>query len=478
MHPEVYAAGRMQHNARSWWLDEAGGVTDPRPPLDGDAEADVAIVGGGYTGLWTAWHALAAGADPARVVLLEGDLCGHGPSGRNGGFVEELWLNLPALRRRFGDAAALALCHAAEGSVRAIGAWCEAEEVDAHFERAGHMVDVIAAEHDGAGAEAARAARELGVADRVVPLDRDAVQRRCASPLFRSGVLLPASAKVQPARLALGLRRRLLERGVRIHERTRARRLVERAGAGAEIHTDRGRVRARHAVLAAGGALAGFGPLRGRLTVASSHIVLTEPVPDVLDALGWMGGEAITDSRTLLHYFRTTRDGRIAFGWAGGRLALGGRLGDRVDVDPGAVATAREDLVRTFPQLAGRAITHAWGGPIDIAPSRLATVGTLPGGRVHFAYGYTGNGVGPTHLAGRALASLALDRRDDASRLAFVDPPPDRRVPPEPLRFLGGSVVLAALKRNEAAAVRGGRADPATRFVAGLPRRLGITVGR
>ena len=478
MRPEVYAPGPMRHNARSWWLDEAGGVTDPQPPLDGDAQADLVIAGGGYTGLWAAWHAADAGADPASVVVLEAGLCGHGPSGRNGGFAEELWLNLPALRTRFGDDAALALCRAAEGSVAAIGAWCEAEDVDAWFEPGGHMVAVVAEAHDGVGAEAVDAARELGVADRVVALDRAAIQARCASPLFRGGVFLPASAKVQPARLALGLRRRLLERGVRIHEHTRARRVVERPGAGAELHTDHGRVRARHAVLATGGALAAFAPLRGRLTVASSHIVLTEPVPEVLDELGWTGGEAITDSRTLLHYFRTTRDGRIAFGWAGGRLAMGGRLGARVDVDPTAVATARADLVRTFPQLAGRAITHAWGGPIDIAPSRLATLGSLPGGRVHVAYGYTGNGVGPSHLAGRALASLALDRRDDATRLAFVDPPPGRRVPPEPLRWLGGSVVLAALKRSEAAETRGERAGPATRFVAGLPRRLGITVGR
>jgi glycine/D-amino acid oxidase-like deaminating enzyme len=461
----------VRHAARSWWLDEAGGIADPAPPLSGDAAADVVVVGGGYTGMWTAWHLASEGAS---VALVEADACGHGPSGRNGGFVEDLWLSLPSLRARFGDAGALAVCRAAEGSVRAIGAWCEEQGVDAWFAGGGHLVVSTCAAQDGAGDEAVRAAAELGVADRVVALTAAQVRARCASPVFRRGVLLPSGCTVQPARLALGLRARLLASGVRVHERTRVRRVLDGEG----VETDGGRVRAPHVVLAAGGALAAFGPLRGRLTVASSHIVLTERVPDVLERVGWRGGEAITDGRALLHYFRTTRDRRIAFGWAGGRLAMGARLGGRAEVDPAVAAAAREHLVRMLPGLRGRRITHAWGGPIDIAPSRMLVVGSLPSGRVHFAYGYTGNGVGPSQLAGRVLASLALDRRDEWTALPIVDPPPDRRVPPEPLRWLGGSAVLAAMRRAEAAEERGARADPATRFVAGLPRRLGITVGR
>ncbi|HEX2084244.1 MAG TPA: FAD-dependent oxidoreductase, partial [Solirubrobacteraceae bacterium] len=258
----------MRHAARSWWLDEAGGVADPAPSLSGDVRADVAVVGGGYTGMWAAWHLAEAGAS---VALLEADLCGHGPSGRNGGFVEDLWLSLPALRARFGDPAALALCRAAEESVRAIGRWCEEQEVDAWFGGGGQLDVSTAPAQDGAGAEAAAAARELGVADRVVPLSAGEVRRRCASPVFRAGVWLPTGRTVQPARLALGLRARLLARGVRIFERTRVRRVLDGAG----VESALGRVRAPQVVLAAGGALAAFPPLRGRLTVASSHIVLT-----------------------------------------------------------------------------------------------------------------------------------------------------------------------------------------------------------
>jgi glycine/D-amino acid oxidase-like deaminating enzyme len=241
---------------------------------------------------------------------------------------------------------------------------------------------------------------------------------------------------------------------------------------------DGGRVRARSAVVALNAASGLLRPLRTRLTVGSSHIVITEPVPDVLDAVGWTGGEAISDGRALLHYFRTTRDDRIVFGWAGGRMAAGARRGGRIEVDPEVVAQTRADLVRVFPALAGRRIEHAWGGPIDVSPSHLPAVVSLPGaGRVWAAFGFTGNGVGPSHLAGRVLASLSLDRRDALSRLAIVDPPL-RRVPPEPLRAWGAAVFREALLRKEAADEERGAAPAALRAAAGLPARLGIRIVR
>jgi glycine/D-amino acid oxidase-like deaminating enzyme len=211
--------------------------------------------------------------------------------------------------------------------------------------------------------------------------------------------------------------------------------------------------------------------------VSSSHIVLTEPVPDVIEALGWTGGEAITDGRALLHYFRTTRDGRILFGWGGGRMAAGARTGGRMDFDPDIVAETQRSLERIFPALAGRRIEHAWGGPIDVSPTHLPSIVTLSGGRAWAAFGYTGNGVGPSHLAARSLASLALGRRDAAARWAWIDPPP-RNVPPEPLRVAGATVLRAALARSEAAAENGGRADPVSEALAALPAKLGLHIVR
>jgi glycine/D-amino acid oxidase-like deaminating enzyme len=295
-------------------------------------------------------------------------------------------------------------------------------------------------------------------------------------------VLVPDFATLQPGRLALGVRRRLLERGVQIFEgsRVRALRVESQAGSGPAVvaETAAGRVRAGAAVLAVGGAARSFRPLRSRLSVTSSHVVLTEPVPDVIEEIGWTGGECITDGRTLLHYFRTTRDGRIAFGWGGGRLAYGGRLNGHIEVDANIAAETHSHLLRIFPALEGRAITHAWGGPIDVSPSHIAQIGTLPGASVHFALGYTGNGVGPTHLAGRALASLALGRPDRWTALPIVGSDAGAWVPPEPLAWAGGNLVRGAFLRREQAWERGEQPDLVTRALCAVPKALGIHVAR
>jgi glycine/D-amino acid oxidase-like deaminating enzyme len=463
-----------RHSATGWWLDEAGTV-EPLAALDGSVDADVVVIGGGYTGMWTAWHLLDAGA---KVALLEGGVCGHGPSGRNGGFCESMWLSGPSLRDRFGDEPARALLDASSDSVAFIGDWCRSEGVEAWFDQSGYMCVSTAPAFDDVGREAVAAAAALGAPQRVVDLTGAEVRARCDSALFRRGVLIPDFATLQPARLAMGLRRRLVERGALVFENSRVTRLARGAAPGVLAETASGRVRAGAGVLAMGSAVRSLRELHTRLTVTSSHIVLTEPVPDVIEQIGWTGGECITDGRTLLHYFRTTPDHRILLGWGGGRLAYGSRLNGRVEVDPEIAAETHTGLLRLFPALAGRRITHAWGGPIDVSPSHLPQVGTLPGAPVHFAFGFTGNGVGPTQMAARALASLALDRRDDHTRLPIVEAGPGARVPPEPLTWLGGSVVRSALIRRERAAENGDRAGPLTRAICAAPRAMGMHLGR
>jgi glycine/D-amino acid oxidase-like deaminating enzyme len=465
----------MRHTAEGHWLAQAAAaMPPPAPPASGDLAADVVVVGGGYTGMWSAWH-LRRLAPDARIVLLEAGRCGHGPSGRNGGFCHGNWLGLGALRDRLGDAGAVALATATHESAESIGRWCEEQGVDAWYRRGGELRVSTTPDHDDVGVAALHAARELGLGDRLVDLTPAEVRARCASPVFRRGVFAPDGATVHPARLAAGLRTRLAEHGVVIHERTHVRR-VRGEGATAVVEAAGARIRARHVILAAGGALARTRALRDRVLVGSSHMIVTEPVPDVIDALGW-SGEAISDARAFLHYTRTTRDGRIAFGWAGGRPAFGGRMRGRVEVDPAVARALHGHLLRWFPMLQGRAIEHAWGGPIDITPSRLPAVVSLPGGPVHAAAGYTGNGVGPSHLVGRVLAALALDLRDPVTTLPIVEPP-GGRVPPEPLRWLGAHAVRAALLRTEEAEEAGERAPWLARAVATAPRRLGITVGR
>ena len=461
-----------RHTRYGWWLEEAqaGGRVEPAPPLERDTIADVVVVGGGYLGLWTAWQ-LKELEPAAEVVVLEAGLAGHGPSGRNGGFVSTLWDDLPILRDRVGDAAAVEACRASERAVTGIGAWCERTGVDAWYRPAPQLDVATAPGQVGAWREFVEACRAVGVPEEGVELTAAEVRARCDSPAFLAGALRPTAATVQPARLALGLRARVQARGVRLHEHTRVRRVARDGVAEA----DGGTVRAKGVVLAVNAATAGFGGYRLALAVASSHMVVTEPVPDVIEELGWTGGEAINDCRTLLHYFRTTRDGRIAFGWGGGRLGLGAGRADVLELDADAVATAARRLVRFFPRLAGRRLTHAWGGPIDVSPTHLPIFGSR--GRIHHGFGFTGNGVGPSYLGGEILARLALDRRDELTRLALVEP--ERKLmPPEPLRWAGGSLIRAALVRADALEDEGREPDPLTRFVTRLPQRLGLRLPR
>jgi len=465
----------MKHTAEGYWLEEAPEVEE-LPALEGEREADVVVVGGGYTGMWAAWH-LKALEPEARVVLLEADRCGHGPSGRNGGFCNTMWFSLPNMRKRWGDAPALAVARAAARAATEIGEFCTAEGVDAWYTPGGYLQVSTAPAQDGVWAEAVRACGELGAADAVCPLSVAEVAARCSSPTFRAGALYPGAASVQPARLALGLRERLRARGVEICESSPVVRLAGGQG-GVDAHTEAGRVRAGCALLAVGAAAkAPRGPMRHRLTVASSHVVLTEPVPDLLEEVGWTGGECITDSRALIDYFRTTPDGRIAFGWGGGRIAMGARLHGPSELDAGVVAQVAARLWEYFPGLKGRAITHAWGGPIDASPTHLPLVLPLRGGHAFAAAGYTGNGVGPSHMVGRTLASLALGRSDEHARLAFVDPPTPR-VPPEPLGWLGGEAIRAAIVRKEEAQLRGAAPDPVSSLVSRVPELIGFHIGR
>ena len=206
----------MQHTRHGYWLAEAGAVT-PAAPLIGERSADVVVIGGGFTGMWTAWQIKALEPE-ARVVLLEAEVCGGGPSGRNGGFVNTMWFSLPSMRRRWGDQPALAVARAAAAAVAEIGDFCLSEGVEAWYRRGGYLQVSTAPAHDAVWEQSVRACQELGVSDAVQTLTPAEVAARCASPAFRGGVLYPGAATVQPARLALGLRERLQAAGIEVCE--------------------------------------------------------------------------------------------------------------------------------------------------------------------------------------------------------------------------------------------------------------------
>jgi glycine/D-amino acid oxidase-like deaminating enzyme len=448
-----------------WWLEEA--PPDPKePPLAGDAEADVGIVGGGYTGLWTALTLKRR--DPAlRILVLEADRVGFGPSGRNGGFCHGLWASVRWLRDAFGPEPALATASAADGvyeAVRGLG-----EDV---WAREGGMVKVATTQAQEAAIDrAVRTAAELGVPDEAVALSRGEVAERCRSPVFRRGVWFRDGITVQPARLVRALRRAALAVGVTLHEGTRVRGvqpgLVQTAG---------GTVRAPEIVVATNAWMSGWRPVWGRVTPFGSYVVLTEPVPELLDEIGWTGGAAITDGRMFLHYFRTTNDGRVLMGSGSGPIGQGGRIGARFFEDEATIRRAERGLRRLLPGLAGARVERAWGGPIDVSSDHLPFFGTVPGARIHYGAGYSGSGVGPSWLGGQILASLVLGSDDEWSRLplARVGPP---RLPPEPLRTVGGALVRRAVLAAEEADEAGRRPSLPIRAVASLPRVLGLRIG-
>jgi glycine/D-amino acid oxidase-like deaminating enzyme len=451
--------------AQPWWLDEA--PPDPElPPLEGDTRADVAVVGGGLTGLWTA-IALRERAPGTDVVVLEAKRCGIGPSGRNGGFLHGYWSTLPRLTELFGADGALAVARAADGAIpaaRALG-----EDV---WLREGGLLRVSTAEvHDAVVDRAVAVARALGVEEEAIPLGKAEVDARCRSPLFRRGVFYRDGATVQPARLVRALRHKALEAGIRLHERTAALRVTE-----AGVETAAGRVVAPEVVVATNAWSAGWGPLARVLTPFGSYVVLTAPRPDLLEEIGWTGGEAITDCRMFLHYFRTTEDGRVLMGSGSGPIGFGGRIDDRFTSDLGTGERAEAGLRTLLPAFAEAEVERAWGGPIDVSADHLPVFGSVPGRRVHYGAGYTGNGVGPSWLGGQVLASLVLGRDDEWTRLPLVGRHL-RRLPPEPINFLGGSLVRSAMLAVEEAETAGRKASPPARFVASLPARLGLRVG-
>jgi glycine/D-amino acid oxidase-like deaminating enzyme len=221
---------------------------------------------------------------------------------------------------------------------------------------------------------------------------------------------------------------------------------------------------------------AGWKPLSRLLTPFGSYVVLTEPVPELLEDISWTGGEAITDCRMFLHYFRTTGDGRVLMGSGSGPIGLRGRIDKRFSADRGTAARAEAGLRLLLPGLAAARVEHAWGGPIDVSADHLPVFGTVPGTRIHYGAGYTGNGVGPSWLGGQILASLVLGADDEWSRLPLVGRQ-IRKLPPEPLNFLGGTVVRAAMLAVEEAQEAGRKPSVPARLAASVPRRLGLRVG-
>jgi glycine/D-amino acid oxidase-like deaminating enzyme len=433
-------------------------------------DVEVCVVGGGYTGLWTAL-ALKEREPSARVVVLEAETCGTGPSGRNGGFIHGYWASLAEITRTLGGERALELARLGERIVPAVRAFAESRAADVWLRESGMLKVSTTPAQDEAVDDAVAAAASVGADDQAVALDAAGVAARIRSPVFRCGVFFPDGATVQPGRLVRELRAAVIDAGVELYERTPAMRVGD-----GEVVTPRGRVRAVEIVVAVNAAASGWRPVARHVTNFGSYVVLTEPVPELLERVGWTGGEAVLDGRMFLHYFRTTADGRVLMGSGSGPIGFGGKVDERFSGDRPTAARAERGLRRLLPGLAAARIERAWGGPIDVSADHLPFFGTVAGRRIHYGLGYSGHGVGPSWLGGQILASLALGLQDEwtASPLATRQVP---LLPPEPLKRLGGGIVRASIMACEAAEEDGRRASLAARLGAGLPRVLGMQIG-
>jgi putative aminophosphonate oxidoreductase len=449
---------------RSLWLQEALAGESDAPPLEGAESADVCIVGGGFTGLWTALRIKEH--DPSLdVVLVEADVCGGGPSGRNGGFVLSWWAKFVKLEHAVGVEEALRLCRISADAVEAIGGFCAANGIDAHYRHDGWLWAATNRAQIGAWEDTVAATERHG-AGAFVRLPPEEVAARAGSPTHLAGVFEPTAATVQPALLARGLRRVALERGVRIFERSPMTRLVR--SRPPRVVTARGMVTAERVVLAMNAWLAQVRELSRSLFVVGTDMVATEAVPERLADIGLTTGIAISDSRLLVNYYRTTLDGRIAFGRGGGALAIGGAIGAQFSGASQRAADVAAAFRAIYPALADVPTPVSWTGPIDRSWTGVPFFGSLDG-RPDIVYGagYSGNGVGPSYLGGRMLASLVLRLDDEWSYSAGLLPPRGG-VPPEPVRHLGGLLVKAAVARKERLEDRERTPDPVTRRLAAL----------
>jgi glycine/D-amino acid oxidase-like deaminating enzyme len=429
--PAAVAKSLANASPTPFWLDQPD-APEPLPALAGHPTTDLAIVGGGFTGLWTAL--LAKERDPSRdVVLLEARAVASAASGRNGGFCSaSLTHGIGNGLERFGAEMPL-LEKLGEQNLSEIGATIASHDIDCDFQLTGELSVATAAWQLEGIEEEAAAARALG--HDVEVLDAAGIRRELNSPLLVGGLkTTTGNALVEPGRLAWGLRRACLDAGVRIYEQTPVGSITP-GGTGLTLTTPYGSVRAGRAVLAAG--VPGRKLLRrvGAYVIPVwDYVLMTEPLSGAqLAALGWNGPRGASDMGNQFHYFRLTRDNRMLWGGYDAVYYNGGRIRDEDAYSPATFAKLAAQFFTAFPQLEGVSFTHAWGGIIDTCSRFCAFFGTAHGGRLGYVAGYTGLGVGATRFGAQVLLDKIENLDTERTRLALVRSKP-LPFPPEPLR--------------------------------------------
>jgi glycine/D-amino acid oxidase-like deaminating enzyme len=419
----------------SFWLETCGDDLTPRPRLDGSATVDVAIMGAGYTGLWTAYYLLQR--DPSlRVAILEREIAGFGASGRNGGWCYPGFpVSGTILRERFGLEAARATLQAMYDTFEEIERVIGEEAIDAQWARGGFL-RLARGEHQRASVEGGyQAAVALGFGDHYQLFDAAQVAEKVRVTKAVAGIYNPTGASVHPARLARGLARAVERRGATIYEQTPV--LDYETGRAPRFITPYGDVRAKTIVLAGEAYGQQLPKLQRTLVPMYSLIVLTEPLsPSDWEEIGWRHRELVSSSRMSVDYLNRTADGRILFGGRGAPYRMRSLIDDSLDRHEPTHAMLRRMAIEWFPVLKDVRFTHAWGGPLGMPRDWMPTTSFDAAAGVARAGGYTGSGVATSHLFGRIVSDLIAGEATPLTRLPTVN----HRSPrwePEPLRWLG-----------------------------------------
>ncbi|MFB8349154.1 NAD(P)/FAD-dependent oxidoreductase [Streptomyces niveus] len=435
----------------AYWLDDPG-RPGAVPALAGDERCDLLVVGGGYSGLWTAL--LAKERDPRRdIVLIEGREVGWAASGRNGGFCSASLTHGLAngLGRWPGELRTLEAL--GERNLDGIESAVERYAIDCDFERTGDIAVATEPHQVQDLRELYEAANAAGVTGLDL-LDAEAVRAEVDSPTFLGGLWdRRGVAMLNPARLAWGLKRACLDLGVRIYENTPGLELA-RSGAGTAVRTPYGRVMARHVALGTNVFPSLVRRVRPYTVPVYDYALTTEPLTeDQLGALGWKKRQGLSDGANQFHYFRITADNRVLWGGYDAIYPYGGRLDAALDHRPETYLKLASHFFECFPQLEGLRFSHAWGGAIDTCSRFSAFFGTAHGGRVAYAAGYTGLGVGATRFGADVMLDLLAGERTERTELEMVRTKPVP-FPPEPAAWAGIGLTKWSLARADA---RGGR---------------------
>ena len=437
-----------------WWDTLPDDLRAPLgTPLDGDADADVVIVGAGYTGLWTAYYLLQE-QPGIRVAVLEAAHAGFGASGRNGGWCSALFpASTATVAAQSSPEAAVRMQRAMHDTVDDIGSVAEVEGWDIHWEKGGTVVAARTPLQWQRAQEEIAEWRRWGFGEEDYRLlSADEARAMLDATDVIGATYTPHCAAIHPARLVRSLARTVVQRGGRIHEQSRVTEL--RPGF---VRTERGRVRAEYVVRATEGYTSKLPGYERAMVPVYSLMIATEPLgADVWDTIGLKSRATFSDGRHLIVYGQRTADDRLAFGGRGAPYHFRSAIRPEHDSDPAVFAELWRNLVDLFPAVSGHAVTHSWGGPLGIPRDWFASCGLDPVTRIAWAGGYVGDGVGTSHLGGKTLADLICGRKTELTTLPWVGHlSPDWE--PEPLRWLGVNVGLRVMGSADDVETRTGK---------------------